>query len=207
MNLYMKSSSGAGPEQMLFEDSTNKSPSSWSHNGQFLLYASRITTSDSNLWVLPLSGGQKPIPYMQTIFNETGARFSPDDRWVVYGSNESGQTEIYVAPFPETGAKRLVSTAGAAIGTARWRSNGRELFCVTPELMLMTAEIDGRGPEIKVGRVTPLFKLPIAPGLGTGTLYDVAGDGQRFLVTVGGGSGAPASLSLVTNWATALTKE
>jgi len=215
MNLFMKSSSGAGPEESLVEDSTSKTPSSWSHNGQFLLYYAS-TTSDANLWVLPLSGTQKPIPYMQTTFNETGARFSPDDRWVAYESNESSRTEIYIAPFPETGAKRLVSTGGAAVGTARWRSDGRELFYVTPELMLMAAEIDGRGPEIKIGRVTPLFTLPMdalrdrSPTgvvLGTAIGYDVAPGGQRFLVNVLGDGDAPASLSLVTNWTAALAKE
>ena len=109
LNLYVKSSNGVGLEQVLVEDSMSKSPSSWSHNGQFLLFASRVTDSDSNLWVFPLSGNEKPFPYMQTTFNENGARFSPNDRWVAFGSNETGRPEIWVAPFPATGEKWPVS--------------------------------------------------------------------------------------------------
>lgn len=86
-----------------------------------------------------------------------------------------------------------------------WRSDGRELFYVTPEFMLMAAEIDWRGAQIKVGRVTPLFQLPIVPG--SGAAYDVAPDGQRFLVNFVGESGVSGPLFLVTNWTAALTKQ
>ena len=102
--------SGAESEQLIPSDSLTKVPLSWSHDGQFLLYVTgAFPANNANLWVLPLSGDRKPIPYMPTTYSENGARFSPNDRWVAFGSNESGLPQIYVAPFPATGEKDLVS--------------------------------------------------------------------------------------------------
>ena len=167
MNLFTKSSIGASAEHTLIQDPSNKAPSSWSRDGRFLLYSSRVFGSDSNLWVIPLTGGATPIPYMQTTFNEMGARFSPDGRWVAFSSDESGRPEIYIAPFPETGAKWPVSTDGGASGSARWRSDGRELFFITGEFMLTAAEIDTSRPQPGIGGLTPLFRLPNASLPGT----------------------------------------
>ena len=160
-----------------------------------------------NLWVLPLSGDRKPIPYMQTSFNENGARFSPDDRWVAFGSNESGSPHIYVAPFPPTGAKELVSaeaTMPPAIG-ARWRADGRELFYVSRDRMLMATDVDVRGATIKIGSAKPLFRIP---GSGS-TRFDIAPDGGRFffiLASAEDASTVPAALTLVINWTAPLAK-
>ena len=55
----------------------------------------------ADIWVLPLEGRQKPLPFLITEFNERQARFSPDGRWVAYTSDESGQDEIYVRSFSD----------------------------------------------------------------------------------------------------------
>ena len=159
MDLYVKAASGAGSEELLLQDSPNKPPLSVSRDGRFLIYATPPPAS--NLWVLPLTGDRKPIPYMQTPFNETGGRFSPDGRWVAFGSNESGRPEIYVAPFPATGAKVLVSTAGAQFFSARWREDGRELFYLSPEGTLIAAAVDGQRAEFRVPSAKALFRLPV----------------------------------------------
>ena len=54
----------------------------------------------SDVWVLPLFGDRKPFPLAQTQFIETSGVFSPDGRWIAYTSNESGQPNVYVQPFP-----------------------------------------------------------------------------------------------------------
>jgi eukaryotic-like serine/threonine-protein kinase len=177
---------------------------SWSHDGQFVLYET-VSATDVNLWVLPLSGDRRPIPYMQTRFNENGARFSPDDHWVAFGSNESGLPHIYVAPFPPTGAKDLVSveaTMPPAIG-ARWRADGRELFYVSRDRMLTATDVDVRGATIKIGSAKPLFRIP-----GSGSArFDIAPDGSRFffiLPSTEEASTAPAAPTLVIHWTAAL---
>jgi Tol biopolymer transport system component len=203
--LYIKSSNGAEPEELILDKPANIAPLSWSRDGQFVLYASATSAPDVNLWVLPLSD-RKPIPYMPTPFNENGARFSPDGHWVAFGTNEAGSPQIYVAPFPPTGVKHPVSveaTMAPAFG-ARWRADGRELFYVSRDRMLMATDIDVRGTKPKIGSAKPLFEIP-----GSTPLYDVAPDGSRFLFTVGATdrtSTAPAALTLVINWTAALAK-
>jgi Tol biopolymer transport system component len=205
-DLYMKLSSGAESEQLILSDSGEMLPLSWSHDGQFLLYAAGRAGTGGDLWVLRLSD-HKQIPYMQTPFAENGARFSPPhDRWVAFGSNESGSPQIYVAPFPGTGEKYLVSvepTMPPGVG-ARWRADGRELFYVSQDGMLMAVDIDSSGPKIKIGTPRKLFQIP-----GSGSAFDVARDGKRFLFKVAESertSDSPAALTLVTNWTAALTK-
>lgn len=91
-NLYIKSSAGAGQEGLLLKTDGSKYPTDWSRDGRYILFTE--TTSSQDVWVLPLSGDKKPIPFLQTMFNESRARFSPDGRWIGYTSDESGVTQI-----------------------------------------------------------------------------------------------------------------
>lgn len=112
LDLYQKASSGAGTEEVLLADSLDKTPVSWSPDGRFILYVAAGGTTGNDLWILPLAGDRKPFPFLQTSFNERQARFSPDGRWIAYDSNESGQNQVYVAPFPGPGGKWQVSASG-----------------------------------------------------------------------------------------------
>ena len=85
LDLYQKASSGAGAEEVLLEDNLDKFPLSWSPDGRFLLYSSARCKTGSHLFVLPLFGDRKPVPFLQTPFNEYDGQFSPDGRWVAYG--------------------------------------------------------------------------------------------------------------------------
>jgi Tol biopolymer transport system component len=171
MDLYVKAASGAGAEEVLLQDPLNKMPLSVSRKEDFLIYAT--PPPDANLWVLPLNGDRKPIPYMQTPFNENGGRFSPDGRCVAFGSNESGGPEMYIAPFPATGAKDVVSSTGAAALSARWRDDGSELFYLSPDGTLMAAAVDRRGGECRVSGLKALFPLPV--GLSGGPVSAASG--------------------------------
>ena len=112
-DLFVKLSSGAGSEEPLLSGSGVKMPSSWSADGRFLLY-STPGPDNADVWLLPLAADRKPSPFMQTTSDEGGARFSPDGRWVAYGSNQTGRAEIFVAPFPATGKGRSCSISLAA---------------------------------------------------------------------------------------------
>ena len=132
--------------------------------------------------------------------------WSPDGRWVAYVSAESGRSEIYVAPFPGPGGKRLVSVAGGTY--PRWRAEGKDLFYVALDnLRLLTAaEVDTKGVDVKIAAVRPLFGLgPLQTG--AGFQYDVSADGQRFLAIIAGEQAAAEPLTLVQNWTAALKHE
>ena len=105
LELHQKASNGAGAEEVLLEDNLSKTPVSWSRDGRFILYASSGGPTGYDLFVLPLFGDRKPFPFLQTQFNDFPGQFSPDGRWVVYTSDESGKHEAYVAPFPGPGGR------------------------------------------------------------------------------------------------------
>jgi Tol biopolymer transport system component len=85
----------------------------WSRDGRSLLFTQRGKDTGLDLWVLPMEGDHKPVPYLVTPFSEGQAQFSPDGRWVVYTSDETGTKEVYVRPFPmSSGGKWPVSNGG-----------------------------------------------------------------------------------------------
>jgi Tol biopolymer transport system component len=111
---------------VLLKSAEPKAPHDWSPDGKFILYGLLSSKGATDLWLLPLFGDQKPTPFIQTEFNESQGRFSPDGRWVAYISNESGPFQIYVQSFPSSGGKWQVSTNGGA--QPQWRRDGKELF-------------------------------------------------------------------------------
>ena len=214
-DLYEKASNLAGEDGLLFKSSENKSPSSWSPDGRFLLYY--IPTPPPNhIFVLPLGSGEgdrKPAPFARSTFNEAWGRFSPDGRWIAYVSDESGRFEVYVQPFdpssvagssslgrtPVTG-KWMVSKDGG--NTPLWRHDGKELFYLSLDGQAMAVEVSTSG-VFQAGVPKALFKVP--PGV---LFWDVSADGKRFLMA------APSSASVVPqppftvvlNWQAALKK-
>jgi hypothetical protein len=203
LDLYQKASSGAGAEAELLTDGLDKHPMGWTPDGRFILYAVAAPKTGSDLWVLPLFGDQKPLPFLQTPFNESPGQFSPDGRWIAYSSDESGRYEVYVTPFPGPGGKWQVSTASG--DWPRWRRDGKEIFYVAPaDNKLMAAAVNGRGSAFEVGAVRPLFDTRVAgpPSVrpGQGRMYDISPDGQRFLVNTVAEEAASAPITLVVNW-------
>ena len=110
----------------------------------------------NDIWVLPLTGDRKPYPFLKTESQENWAAFSPNGKWVAYSSTESGQAEVYVTPFPKTGAKWLVSRNGGF--QARWRRDGKELFFMAPDSKLMAADVNSDGHDFEVSGVKTLFE-------------------------------------------------
>jgi dipeptidyl aminopeptidase/acylaminoacyl peptidase len=185
----------AGPDDLLLTDDEGVWPVSWSPDGRYILYVRNSRTTGNDIWVLPLGRDRKPYPFLQTRFQENWAAFSPDGRWIAYSSTESGQAEVYVTPFPPTARKWLISNGGGS--QARWRRDGRELYYLGFDRKLMAVEVDGRGADFEVGRVSSMFeiRLPYAPY----HAFDVARDGQRFILNsllfASGGPGAPSRVA------------
>jgi eukaryotic-like serine/threonine-protein kinase len=201
-NLYQKSSSGAGAEEVLLEDNFEKYPTSWSPDGRFILYRTSSPQTRAELFVLPLSGDRKPVPFLNTKFDEGFGQFSPDGRWVAYRSNESGRNEVYVAPFPGPGGKWQISTAGG--DRPRWRRDGSEIFYLAPDNKLMAAAVNDKGANFEVGAVKPLFEARFVTG--GRNQYAVSADGQRFLINTVPEQAASAPITVVLNWTAGLKK-
>lgn len=197
-NLYVKTASGAGEEQLLLKTGENTYPSDWSADGRHLLYIVNHASTRVDLWVLPLFGDQKPYPLLNSGANERGARFSPDGKWIAYVSDASGTNQVYVQAFPASGGKWQVSTDGGYY--LSWRQDGKELFYVSSDRKMMAVDVKVTGGNFETGTPKPLFDLRI-PSFGSASAqFSVTADGQRFLVINMVGEITSAPINVVTNW-------
>jgi len=121
---------------------------------------------------------------------------------VAYTSDESGRPEVYVDAFPEVRNKVRISTGGGEF--PEWSADGRELFYLSPDLKLMQVSLK-RGPDsIEPNSPRELFALPVASD---GYVpYELAADGQRFLVRATLENQAGRPLTLIVNWPALLKK-
>jgi Tol biopolymer transport system component len=204
LGLFLKPASGGADTVLLESDRDNLYPVSLSRDGRFLSYftGNAASPTGNDIWVLPLTGDRKPIPFMQTQFRERYGQFSPDGRWIAYSSTESGRDEVYVAPFPGPAVKWQISSNGGA--WPRWRGDGREIFYEDAEGRLVAASVDGSGAAFVVGAVQPLFMPRMRSTAWAGSTsynYDVTADGQRFLINTADESQSDTPITLLLNWA------
>ena len=198
LDLYQKRVSGDASEELLLESALSKHAQSWSPDGRVLVYATFEPATKTDLWMLPMTGDRTPVPLLRTAFNEEQASISPDGRWFAYTADDSGRDEVYVQPFPPSGAKWQISTGGG--GDARWRADGRELFYIADDRRLMAVAIKA-GAAFEPGATTPVFDSGMPPHWGEArNHYDVSRDGKRFLFMTPVDDDRSAPFTVVVNW-------
>ena len=201
-NLYWKPADGSGAAERLTTSEHTQTPSSWSLDGKFLAFYERATTvgsstTEGDIWVLPLEGERKPQPFLQTQFYESSPTFSPDGSWLAYVSNESGRNEVYVLPYPGPGGKWQISTEGGREPV--WARNGRELFYRNERGdQMMVVDITTE-PTFRAGAPRLLFEGNFELSSGTLPFYDISPDGQRF-VMIKLEQQERAQINVVQNW-------
>jgi eukaryotic-like serine/threonine-protein kinase len=207
-NIYVKAAGGTGEDQLLLTTPNAKFPTGWSHDGKFLVYSEADPKTKHDPWVLAMDGGPsgKPIRFLGSEFNETLGQFSPDGRWMAYTSDESGQREVYVRPFPSGQGQWKVSISGGE--QPRWRIDGRELYFLRADGTLMAVPVKGNPgsqPSFEAGSPQPLFKTHLAQTLrGAVFEYDVTPDGKRFLLDSADEGTVAAPLTVMVNWTSGL---
>jgi Tol biopolymer transport system component len=154
-------------------------PTSWSLDDQQILCI-RQTAFGDYLVLLPVAGGE-PTRFLNGKGSESNGQISPDGKWVTYASDESGNWEIYVTSFPGAAGKWQVSRGGGT--EPRWRGDGKEIFYIAPNGMLIAVPVNSAGAFV-TGTPAPLFQIRGRSPISSTDIftYDVAKDGQRFLV-------------------------
>jgi serine/threonine protein kinase/Tol biopolymer transport system component len=205
-DLYVKDASGAASEELLYESDADKFPTDWSRDGRFIVFDSIDPKGKTkyDIGVLPLFGDRKPIPYLQTQFNEMAAAFSPDGHWLAYESDETGSFEIYLAPFPAGGGNWQVSQGGGV--QPAWKQDGSSLFYLASPGKLMEIAVKEKGSSVEIGVPHQVFQMSLQTGGPFGRAYSVAPNGQRILVNALPQGSAPEPLTLVVNWTAGLKK-
>jgi len=132
---------------------------------------------------------------VQTPGYDGGADFSPDGRWLLFASTDSGPSQVYLSPYPSMDRKWPVSTSGGT--QPRWSQNGREVFYRDGNRM-MAVTADLAGAVVGLGTPRQLFEREFASG-GYITIanYDVLADGAFVMTEAEPGS---PRLTVVLNW-------
>lgn len=206
-HIYAKSADGSGPQREVLETNDMvEIPVSASSDGRYLAYIRRDQSRNEavyHIWALPLFGDGKPLPVVQTAFEESAPSVSPDGKWMAYQSNESGRREIYITAFPAGGAKWQVSTSGGT--SAKWRGDGKELFFLDPADKIMAVDVNASGDAVRLGVPHALFQNVgiVQRDLGP---FVVTADGKKFLLNGGNIKEGGDPFTLVLNWPAELKK-
>ncbi len=198
--LLDKKADGSGSERVIGDPIPSvQGPCDWSRDGKYLL-----SFKTGELWYLSISDRQ-PKPLLQGNWAVRNAQFSPDGKWMAYSSNQTGNSEIYVSPFPNGDSKWQVSRGGGQ--EPRWRRDGKELFYLSTEGKMMAVSVR-TGDNFEAGSPMTLFQAHLRQPISVldRVSYDVTADGQKFLINtkVDEPNGAP--LSIILNWASEMER-
>jgi len=195
--LFMKNLDRAQEEELLLQTDTDNFSNDWSRDGKYVLY-----TQGTDLWYVTYPELKKRL-FLKAPATVKNGKFSPDGKWVVYNSNESGKWEIYVTSFPEARDKWQVSSGGGE--QPRWA--GDEIFFLSLEGKIMAVRVKA-GAGFDAGTAGALFQANPreSVALSDQVRYDVDRSGQRFLINTQVKAGEAQPLTVVLNWNAGLKK-
>jgi serine/threonine protein kinase len=186
---------------LLQSDPSFKGVTGWTPDGKALVYWSQDPVTMHDLWVLPLEGDPTPRLYLKAPFIQLGGRVSSDGQWMAYQSNESGQFEGYVQPFPSGGLKYQVTKGGGFVGT--WLHGGKQLLfwlASSPSLIEIADVVPG--DEFRLGS-TRTFCVRPRNQIDT----HVTEDGSRILSLIPAGKPPANSITVVLDWTAGLERK
>jgi len=194
------STGGVGEAQALLPSESSGRAESWSPDGRYVVFAQAAVdgTHEQKLRVLPLFGDKKPYPLLTASHSQQwSATFSPDGKWMAYASDESGEIEIYIVPFPDAHKKIQVSKDKGS--GPHWSPNGRQLLYIGKNAVLTAATLHYGARGIEVSETRELFKLDIPE-------FEISGDGKRLLVFKVVENQEPSTVTLISNWTNLLPR-
>jgi Tol biopolymer transport system component len=200
--LYQRAIDGTGGETALFTHEGQAYVNDWSADGSMVIYSTNRPdrTAGNDLFFMPMIDrpDRKPVPYVVSPVLEQQAQFSPDGRFVAYGSDQSGTFEVYVQTFPDPSAGKWMVSNGGGV-EPRWRRDGKELFYFSgPKLMAVPVTLR---PTFAAGMPVALFEAPIQTGYTADShRWQLAPDGKRFLLLANVGKDQAQPLDVAVNW-------
>ncbi len=196
-NLFRQLADGSGEAERLTTSENIQIPWSISPDGSILVYVENHPKTDADIMYLHLDGEERmPEVFLNTSFAERFPAFSPDGKWIAYGSNESGEFEVYVRPFLRPGAKVKISAGRAFV--PNWSPDGTEVFYWNED-KIMAVSVSVQEDAFRAQNPRLLFEVK---GNAYSGPWDVASDGNRFLFLRPAGEVKEQSQqpTVVVNW-------
>jgi serine/threonine-protein kinase len=185
-DLYWTQADGTGSPFRLTETSSRIIPSSWHPSGKLLVFDQLTSADNWRTSTIAMEGNHKQgwhpgeiKPFLTSSFTEWESSFSPDGRWLAYDSNETGDYEIYVRPFPGPGGKWQISTGGGRY--PKWSRTSKELFYRTRDSKIMVTPYLVSGESFNSGKPQLWSQGQFTERLGS-VNFDLHPDGKRFAV-------------------------
>jgi len=197
-DIYRRSASGGGSEELLLKSATPKFTSDWSADNRYILFDAILPATRFDIWAYAL-GSATATPLINTRFIDRQGKFSHDGKWIAFVSEETGRPEVYVQQWPATAQRWQISAKGGS--QPMWRDDGRELFFLDLAGAVMSVALPP-GSQFTAGLPVRLFDsgiLNLAGGADSNQ-YAVAKHGQRFLVNRSPKAPSQPPLTVVTNW-------
>ena len=187
---------GASVDEELFTSANPSFAGAWSHDDEVLVFQEEDPVS-TDIWLVTRQGDARPL--LSSASRESSPDLSPDGQWLAYVSDESGRREVYMQPFPDLGERVTVSTNGG--DEPRWSPTGSELFYrETDRMMVVSVQTS---PRFRLTAPSELFRgdfLSPWNQSGVARTYDVAPDGQHFLMIERGEVEGATDLHVILNW-------
>ena len=196
-DLYWVPVDGSGEIESLTTGAISDTPTAVTPDGTSALFVRISSDGEREIWEVPLDGEPSPTPVLQGEFARGNADISPDGNWLVYRSDQSGQMEIYLQPYPGPGPTIPVSIGGG--DSVTWSADGSELFYrVEDRMMAVEVRADGT-----VSTPTELFSGEYVSQFEGIRQYHVGPDGRFLMLKANAaetGDQPPNQVVLVQNW-------
>jgi len=183
------------PQYLTASSGFNEGVDTWSADSRVVL-TEVYRNGNWDIDLIDLESGKR-TPFLNSRFNESHARISPDGKWVTYSSDENGRFEVFVTSFPNVSGKWQVSLTGGRL--PRWGPDGKEIFFASPDGHFAMAPISF-APALQIGEPKNLFTVRV-PGQGYAQDRILpARDGKRLLANFQMSEELPTPITVVVNW-------
>ena len=209
LKLFIKHIGSEGAATRVGVSSVPNFASSWSGDGRAIVSVRIDPITRNDLWIHRLQDHVDERLSIDTGFNESHAKVSPDNRWIAYDTDASGRREVWVASFPSGAIRRQVSVGGGA--SPEWGEGSTEVVYVSDGRRIMSARLHSEPSAVDVGAPRSLFVVPNLAEVDqiafpTANVYAAASNGQRFLVAVRVRDPNAPPINIVVNWRALLTR-
>lgn len=200
-SVYRQRADGGSLPERLTTAKVPQNPLSWAPDGSGLLYQEWDPRTGLDVHWLALQPEIRAAPFLKTDAQEEAAQFSPDGRWVVYVSNQSGRREVFVSRFLQPEVSWQVSSDGG--WGPHWSPRGDRIVYQQRGGLVAVRVQPGKIPQF--GKPVPVLQVPLADGAFSHlTNYDVGREGDRFVVLLDEPDADKVPLHVITNWAQSL---
>jgi eukaryotic-like serine/threonine-protein kinase len=197
-NIWLSTLGGNRKLLLEFPAKSSAAPLDWSAANGTLLFRKVGDGTGLDIWATPITATGAPTAVLSAVFGERLARLSPDGRWLAYESDEGGAFDVYVRSFPIAGERKWTISTGGGF-SPHWRRDGRELFYLAADGKLMAVEA-GSGANFDPKPPQPLFQTAASPTPTPFGQFEVADNGQRFLIAERPATFSSSPIAVIVNW-------